>query len=160
MLTHHQVISTIFSPTHPFFLAKNSPLFNGQQPRKDNTTIITKKRKRLNKDMIITNHMIQTDQTSPLHKCKGCPFNNPQIRNQYKDQQQCISEQLLNKSINILVQKSTISSCQPNIEGSQLPRYINRLRSTPTGIGKALSNLSIYPSNSLLFPQYTWTPYP
>src|SRR5436305_11480890 len=108
-----------------------------------------KKRKTLNKDTIISNHMIQTNQTSPLHKCKECPFNNLQLRNQYKDQQQCISEQLLNKSVNILVQKSTISSLQAESTTDQLPKYINRLRSTPTGIEKALSNLNLQPSQQL-----------
>jgi hypothetical protein len=94
---------------------------------------------------------------SPIYKCEGCHINNSRLRSKYINQQQCIFEQNLTNSINISIQKSTIStiSQQTNNQPS-----LNRLRSTPTGINLALANIQKInkPKTPLHSLQSTWTP--
>jgi hypothetical protein len=104
----------------------------------NNETIYSKKKKTINPNTIIANHMITLENKSPLHKCTGCDINNQILRNNYIDQQQCILQQELKNSINISVQKSTISTLS---QQSKAQPSLNRLRSTPTGITTSLKDI-------------------
>ena len=102
----------------------------------NNKTIISKKRKMINPNTFIANHMITNNSESPLYKCEGCHINNPIHRKKYINQQQCIIEQNTSDSINVLVQKSKISTISLNKDNQQ---QLDRIRSTLKGIETALN---------------------
>ena len=115
-----------------------------------NDNIIMAKKKRLiDNNTIIANHVITVDTSSPIYKCVGCEINDPILRNKYLNQQQCIFKANINQAINIAVDKSTVST---RTNPPKQFEYIDRLRSSPKGITQAIQDKQYRETTTLPLP--------